>query len=90
MSARDGIGMTSERTRLRMIDALRREGIVGHVGNVHVEEDRCAKGGAVHAFDERARDTGGGRVVLEHRAHEGNGDRRDAQQVAFHGGSHGA
>jgi protein-L-isoaspartate(D-aspartate) O-methyltransferase len=27
MSARDGIGMTSERTRLRMIDALRREGI---------------------------------------------------------------
>ena len=27
MSARDGIGMTSERTRLRMIDALRRAGI---------------------------------------------------------------
>ena len=27
MSARDGIGMTSERTRLRMIEALRREGI---------------------------------------------------------------
>jgi protein-L-isoaspartate(D-aspartate) O-methyltransferase len=27
MSARDGIGMTSERTRLRMIDALRKEGI---------------------------------------------------------------
>ena len=28
MSARAGIGMTSERTRLRMIEALRREGIV--------------------------------------------------------------
>jgi protein-L-isoaspartate(D-aspartate) O-methyltransferase len=27
MSGRDGIGMTSERTRLRMIEALRREGI---------------------------------------------------------------
>jgi len=27
MSARDGIGMTSERTRLRMIEALRREGV---------------------------------------------------------------
>ena len=27
MSAREGIGMTSERTRLRMIDMLRREGI---------------------------------------------------------------
>jgi protein-L-isoaspartate(D-aspartate) O-methyltransferase len=27
MSARDGIGMTSERTRLRMIEALRRDGI---------------------------------------------------------------
>lgn len=27
MSARDGIGMTSERTRLRMIEALRKEGI---------------------------------------------------------------
>jgi protein-L-isoaspartate(D-aspartate) O-methyltransferase len=27
MSARDGIGMTSERTRLRMIESLRREGV---------------------------------------------------------------
>ena len=27
MSARDGIGMTSERTRLRMIEALRRDGV---------------------------------------------------------------
>jgi protein-L-isoaspartate(D-aspartate) O-methyltransferase len=27
MSARDGIGMTSERTRLRMVEALRRDGI---------------------------------------------------------------
>lgn len=27
MSARDGIGMTSERTRLRMVEALRKEGI---------------------------------------------------------------
>ncbi|HXN15295.1 MAG TPA: protein-L-isoaspartate(D-aspartate) O-methyltransferase [Usitatibacter sp.] len=27
VSARDGIGMTSERTRLRMVEALRREGI---------------------------------------------------------------
>ncbi len=27
MSARDGIGMTSERTRLRMVEALRRQGI---------------------------------------------------------------
>ena len=27
VSARDGIGMTSERTRLRMIELLRREGV---------------------------------------------------------------
>jgi protein-L-isoaspartate(D-aspartate) O-methyltransferase len=67
MSARDGIGMTSERTRLRMIDNLRREGITDErVLNAMAEIPRhlfVDEGIASRAYEDTALPIGHGQTI---------------------------
>ena len=67
MSARDGIGMTSERTRLRMIEQLRREGITDErVLNAMTEVPRhlfVDEGIASRAYEDVALPIGHGQTI---------------------------
>ncbi len=67
MSARDGIGMTSERTRLRMVELLRKEGIVDNrVLNAMAEIPRhlfVDEGIASRAYEDVALPIGHGQTI---------------------------
>ena len=67
MSARDGIGMTSERTRLRMIDNLRKEGVTDErVLNAMMEIPRhlfVDEGIASRAYEDVALPIGHGQTI---------------------------
>src|SRR5919198_6641123 len=82
-----GLGLVTL-AQARHLDAAQPRG--GEIGHVHVEQHRLAERLAREPLDELEGDADGALEVLARLAGERDGERRDAEQVAFHGGRHGA